>query len=187
MAFCGQCGTKVDEGVKFCPNCGNAMMASAPQEAPAQEPVQEAPPAVPVQDEPKAANDFAAKVAALNDTADTTAEFDSTDIEQNKAMGILAYFGPLCLIPIFAAKGSKFARFHANQGLLLLIACVAYSIVSSILNSIILAISWRLYFITSLISFISIVFVVLAVIGIINAANGKAKELPVIGKFKILK
>ena len=32
-----------------------------------------------------------------------------------------------------------------------------------------------------------IVSVVLAIIGIINAANGKAKELPVIGKFKILK
>ena len=29
--------------------------------------------------------------------------------------------------------------------------------------------------------------IVLAVIGIINAAGGKAKELPVIGKFQILK
>jgi uncharacterized membrane protein len=32
-----------------------------------------------------------------------------------------------------------------------------------------------------------IVFLVLAIIGIINAANGKAKELPVIGKFTLLK
>jgi len=31
------------------------------------------------------------------------------------------------------------------------------------------------------------VFLVLAVLGIVNAANGRAKELPVIGKFKILK
>jgi len=31
------------------------------------------------------------------------------------------------------------------------------------------------------------VFLVLAVLGIINAANGRAKELPVIGKFKFLK
>ncbi|MBE7048148.1 MAG: zinc ribbon domain-containing protein, partial [Ruminococcaceae bacterium] len=28
---------------------------------------------------------------------------------------------------------------------------------------------------------------ILAIIGIINAATGKAKELPLIGKFKILK
>ena len=152
--------------------------------------MQEVPQAAPVQSEPQAANDFSAKVAALNDTADTTAEFDANDIAQNKAMGVLAYFGPLCLIPIFAAKESKFARFHANQGLVLLIACVAYSIASSILNSILLAISWRLYFITSIISFASIVFAILALLallGIINAANGRAKELPVIGKFKILK
>ncbi len=183
MAFCGQCGTKVDEGVKFCPNCGNTMTVPAEQETP----VQEVPQAAPVQSEPQAANDFSAKVAALNDTADTTSEFDANDIAQNKAMGILAYFGPLCLIPIFAAKESKFARFHANQGLVLLIACVAYSIASSILNSILLAISWRLSFITGIISFVSVVFAILALLGIINAANGKAKELPVIGKFKILK
>ena len=30
-------------------------------------------------------------------------------------------------------------------------------------------------------------YIVLAVIGIINAANGRAKELPVIGKIKLLK
>ncbi len=132
-------------------------------------------------------NNFTQKVTELNNTADTTAEFDQNDIAQNKAMGILAYFGPLCFIPMFAAKNSKFARFHANQGLVLFIACVAYNIAASIVNSIILAISWRLYFITSIISLISIVFAILAVIGIINAANGKAKELPLIGKIKLLK
>ena len=132
-------------------------------------------------------NDFSAKIAALNNTADTTADFDKADIEQNKAMGILAYLGPLVFIPMFAAKGSKFARFHANQGLTLFIACVAWSIVYSILNWIILAISWRLYFIGSIIGLCSLVFLVLAVLGIVNAANGRAKELPVIGKFKILK
>ena len=181
MTFCEKCGTKMDEGVKFCPGCGAAAEAPAAEQA---KPQQEAP----QQAQPAAnANDFSAKVAALNDTADTTAEFDANDIAQNKVFGILAYFGPLCLIPMFAAKDSKFARFHANQGLVLLIACVAWSIVSSIVNSIILAISWRLYFITSIISLLSIVFAILAVIGIVNAANGRAKELPVIGKFKILK
>ncbi len=176
MAFCGKCGTKVDEGVKFCPDCGNAMAEAAPEQQ-----------AAPVQEPAANQNDFSAKVAALNNTADTTAEFDANDIAQNKAMGILAYFGPLCFIPMFAAKGSKFARFHANQGLVLLIACVAWGIVSSILNTIILAISWRLYFLTSIISLLSIVFAVLAIIGIINAANGRAKELPIIGNIKILK
>jgi len=175
MLLCEKCGTKVDEGVKFCPSCGNPMEAPASEQQ-AQQTQQNT-----------AQTDFSAKFANLNNTADTTTEFDQADIVSNKAMGILAYFGPLCFIPMFAAKGSKFARFHANQGLVLLIACVVWAIVSSILNSIILAISWRLYFITSIISLLSVVFAILAIIGIINAANGRAKELPVIGKFKILK
>ena len=169
MAFCGKCGMKVEDGVKFCPACGEAMGA-----------VQETPPA-------ENKNDFSEKMSAINNTADTTAEFDANDINNNKGMGILAYFGPLCFIPIFASKDSKFARFHANQGLVLLIACVAWAIASGIINAILLAISWRLYFLTSIISLLSVVFAVLAIIGIVNAANGKAKELPIIGKFKILK
>ena len=132
-------------------------------------------------------NDFSQKIQNLNNTADTTAEFDAQDINSNKAMAILAYFGPLVLIPIFAAKQSKFARYHSNQGLVLLIASILYGIAYSILSSIILAISWRLYFIVSIIGLVSIVITILAIIGIINAATGKAKELPLIGKFKILK
>lgn len=127
------------------------------------------------------------KLNALNDTADTTAEYDKVDIEQNKGMAVLAYLGILVLIPLFAAKESKFARFHSNQGLLLCIAAIAYSIVYTILSPIIIAISWRLSIIVSLLVLFSLVFLVLAIIGIINAANGKAKELPVIGKYKLLK
>ena len=174
MLLCEKCGTKVDEGTKFCPSCGNPMEAPAlEQQAQTQQNT--------------AQTDFSAKFANLNNTADTTAEFDQADITNNKAMGILAYLGPLVFIPMFAAKGSKFARFHANQGLTLFIACGAWSIVYSILNWIILAISWRLYFISSIIGLCSLVFLVLAVLGIVNVANGRAKELPVIGKFKILK
>ena len=167
MAYCGKCGSVVEDNVKFCPACG------ASTELPKEESAQQ--------------TDYAAKLQNLNNTADSTAQFDAADIQQNKVMAILAYLGPLVLIPIFAAKGSKFARYHSNQGLLLLIACVAWSIVYGILSSIILAISWRLYFITSIIGLVSLVFLVLAIIGIINAANGRAKELPVIGKFRLLK
>ncbi len=59
-------------------------------------------------------NKFKATLHNLNNTADTTAEFDHNDISANKGMAILAYLDPLVLIPIFAEKGSKFARFHSN-------------------------------------------------------------------------
>ena len=39
----------------------------------------------------------------------------------------------------------------------------------------------------AILSLVWIPLVALAVLGIVNAATGKAKELPVVGKFKILK
>lgn len=180
MKFCGKCGTKIEDNIKFCPGCGSP--ADAPQEQQSQQaqPRQTPPPQ-------QNQNSFGEMFQNLNNTADTTAEFDQNDINTNKGMAILAYFGPLVFIPMFAAKQSKFARYHSNQGLLLLIAAVAWSIVYGIINAILLAISWRLYTVSSIIGILSIVFFVLFIIGIINASNGRAKELPIIGKFKILK
>ena len=178
MAYCGKCGTKVDEGVKFCPSCGNPMEAPAPeQQAQTQSAGDQ--------------NDFSAKIAALNNTADTTADFDKADIEQNKVMGILAYLSWLVLIPIFAAPKSKFARFHANQGLVLAITEIAWWIVTGVVSTILYNISWTLGSLfgtlLGLVNLVNLVFLVMLVLGIVNAANGRAKELPVIGKFKILK
>ncbi len=127
------------------------------------------------------------KLSAINNTADTTAEFEQQDIEKNKFMAILAYFGILVLIPIFAAKDSKFARFHANQGLVLCIAAVLYSVAYSILSGLIVAISWRLYWLVSIVGLLGLIFLVWFVLGIINAAGGRAKELPFIGHFRLLK
>jgi len=180
MKFCGKCGTKIEDNIKFCPGCGSPT--DAPQEQQSQQAQPQQTPH-PQQNQ----NSFGETFQNLNNTADTTAEFDQNDINTNKGMAILAYFGPLVLIPIFAAKQSKFARYHSNQGLLLLIAAVAWSIVYGIINAILLAISWRLYTVSSIIGILSIVFFVLFIIGIINASNGRAKELPLIGKFKILK
>ncbi len=175
MAFCGNCGAKIEEGMKFCPNC--EVKSSAEQISVDAESVQTK----------EKQTDFSDKVAALNNTADSTAEFDKEDIDKNKIMAILAYFGPLVLIPILMAKESKFARYHSNQGLVLLVALIIYSVAYGILSSVALAISWTLYSIISILGFVSILFSILAIIGIINAANGRAKELPIIGKYKLLK
>ena len=169
MAFCGNCGTKIDDHAKFCPGCGQAV------EAPATEQIK-----TEATEQPKAEqaqgqqNDLSAKVANLNNTKDTTDQFDKDDIEKNKAMGLLAYI--LFFIPLLAAKESPFARYHANQGLVLFLC----GLISSVL--------WIIPILGWIIApILSIVITVLAVIGIINALNGKAKELPIIGKFKILK
>ena len=128
-------------------------------------------------------DDFNEKFNEFNNTADTTAEYDQNDIEKNKVMSIFAYLSWLVLIPIFAAKESKFARFHANQGLSLAIAEIICWVVLGILTKLPL-IGWIFGIAEGLFSLVCLVF---TVIGIVNAANGKAKELPVVGKIRILK
>ena len=119
----------------------------------------------------------------LNETPDYTEVFDQNDVNSNRAMGILAYIGPLVLIPLFAAKESPFARFHSNQGLVLLIAEVIASTGFKILSKLKL-IGWIFKLPSAL---VSIGFSVLVVMGIVNAARGRAKELPVIGSIQIIK
>lgn len=155
MLTCKQCGTQVEDNVKHCTNCG------APIEAPVE---QAGAPAI----------DLSEKFNQLNNTADTTADYDAQDIEKNKIMAVLAYV--IFLIPLLAAKESEFARFHTNQGLVLFIGAILSSVIS-----VIPLIGWIIAPIAG------IAITILAVIGIINAIGGKAKELPVIGKFKILK
>lgn len=115
-------------------------------------------------------------------------QLDPKDVEQNKVMAILAYFGILVLIPIFAAPQSKFARYHANQGLVLFIASICLYVAVSILARLFYAVSFALGGLVSILSLVVYIGIaVLAIMGIINAAQGKCKPLPVIGNFQILK
>ena len=122
-------------------------------------------------------------------TPDTTASYSQQDIDQNKIMGILSYFGILVLIPIFAAKESPFARFHANQGLVLLVTSILVGMATSLVGMLfglihidVLTVLWNI------VSWlIRVAMFALMILGIVNAASGKAKELPLVGNFRILK
>ena len=113
--------------------------------------------------------------------------FDRTDVEKNKLMAVLSYLGILVVIPIIVAPDSKFVRYHANQGLMLLITSAVYGALMKILA---LVVSWIPIvgaIIVSLASLIGVVLFVFVILGVINAAQGKAKELPIIGGYRILK
>jgi uncharacterized membrane protein len=101
--------------------------------------------------------------------------FEKEDIEKNKAMAILAYI--IFLIPLLAAKESKFAMYHANQGLVLFLAALAVNVVGGIVPFI----GWFI-----ILPLGNLFIVVLAILGIINAAKGEAKPLPLIGGFKLI-
>ena len=113
--------------------------------------------------------------------------FDANDVAQNKVMGILAYIGILFLVPLFAAKNSPYSRFHANQGLVLCLASIAYGIVYGILAVILVWIPIIGWITIALLGLVSIVFYVFMILGIINACSGEVKPLPIIGGITILK
>ena len=175
MAFCGKCGTQIGDGARFCPSCGTPTgdASGANQQQYQQQ---------------NAGQGFNDTIRNATNTADYTGSYHPQDITDNKVMAILAYLGFLVLVPIFAAKESPFARFHANQGLTIFACEVALSIISMILTPLFYTIFWGLGGLVSLIlSLVGIALFVLSILGIINAANGRAKELPFIGKIRFLK
>lgn len=109
-----------------------------------------------------------------NNNVNTTVSRD--DAEKNKVVAALAYI--IFFIPLLVDQKSEFGRFHANQGLVLLLLGIAISIVGSIIPFI----GW--FVILPLGGLLCLVF---AIIGIINAINLKMKELPLIGAIKIIK
>ncbi len=137
------------------------------------------------------AEDFNKKLNDAINTADTTNSYDKNDIENNKVMALLSYLWILFLVPLFAAPNSKFARFHTNQGLVLFIFGLISGVIGgavSFILALIPFIGWILAWVAGVIfGILEIGFILLAVLGIINALQGRAKELPVIGKIKILK
>lgn len=166
MAFCVECGTKIENNEMICSYCGKEMKAeqNAKQEL------------------------FTEKINSINNTPDSTQDFDAEDIRDNKRMALLSYLSWLVIIPLISSPKSKYARYHMNQGLVLAILEIIWMILTMILNSIFFAISWRLGSIVSTIfSVCSFTFLILSIMGIINVVNGKAKELPFIGKIKLIK
>lgn len=125
------------------------------------------------------ASEFLNKVNDLwedfNDTDDFSHNMNKNDISDNKLMALLSYLWLLVLIPLFANKNSDFVRFHTNQGLVLLICNAIIGILSLIPVIRIAA------------ALLEIVAFIIMIIGIINVANGKAKELPIIGKIRLIR
>lgn len=130
----------------------------------------------------------------LNDTKDTTGEYDEKDINDNKLMAVLAYLGILVFIPMFAAPNSKYARFHTKQGFNLFLLYIGYSIINFLFRLVkVTRYVWSIPYQTTpgILIFIGwligIPLFILSILGIINAVQGRAKELPIIGKIQILK
>jgi len=108
---------------------------------------------------------------------------DAADIEQNKVYAVVGYLGILFLVPLLAAPNSRYARYHANQGIVLFLATVVVTGGFYVLAHI--PFLGRVLGLAGSVAWI-VAFVFL-ILGIINAANGKCQPLPVLGGIQLLK
>ncbi len=117
-------------------------------------------------------------------------EVDPDDSDKNKIFGILAYVPiPLPLfwiIPWVAAKESPFARYHANQGLVLCVGWLAIAMFNFGISLVLAMLPSVLGYISFALSILYLAPLALCFYGIINAAAGKCVPLPVIGGIKLL-
>lgn len=85
------------------------------------------------------------------------------DAEDNKLWAFLGYIGILCLIPLLAKKDSKFAQFHAKQGL-------------------VLTIGWFFAWIPFAGLLLAIGLFILWIMGVVSVFQGQMKPLPIVGE-----
>ncbi len=102
------------------------------------------------------------------------------DVEKNKLLAVIGYVVPiLFFVPLLAeGRNSPFARFHANQQLVLLIVAIAVNIAGSTIP----VIGWFLIWPVGV-----VLVIVLAIVGVVNASRGEMKRLPIIGSAELIK
>lgn len=172
MNSCKKCGAQLYGNVHFCPNCGTAVEKKWESSKEQKEPWVES---------------LTDAFAKMGNTPDSTSEYEAKDIQENRVICFFAYLSWLVLVPILANPNSKYARFHSNQGLILLICSTIVSIAQWVVK-------YAANHISLLFSIGNIVLgvaqagcVVLAIIGLVNVYRNRAKELPLIGFLRLLK
>ena len=172
MRYCEYCGKQIPDDSKLCPYCGAEVSGAAAGSG--------------------SNSDLTENQSrSIFDTEDLTHTIDAVDVRNNKVMGVLSYISVLVLIPLLFARDSAFARFHANQGLVLFIAETLITVMRTILSWILSGLpiigglaSWAVGLLFGL---ASLGCLLLSVIGIINAAQGTAKRLPIVGGITLIK
>lgn len=112
-----------------------------------------------------------------------------TDTE--KALGAIAYLGPLFIVSYLAANNSKFVKFHAAQGLALFLAALAARIVLGILLGLTASGTVGGYsmmmsgggVIGVVMALVNVGVFALAIMGIVKAVQAELWEMPVLGEW----
>ncbi|MCR4622427.1 MAG: hypothetical protein K5663_10150 [Clostridiales bacterium] len=122
--------------------------------------------------------DFNRILSMIFNTKDESKRFDPDDMQKGRIWAMLSYVWFLCLVPIFVSD-SKFAGYHARQGVVLAVCETVVLLVLRLLCKIpILGIVfWIIWAIVLLAA------ICMSALGIYNAYCFKAKQLPFIGGY----
>lgn len=109
---------------------------------------------------------------------------NNDELIKKKIICCLSYvFGILFFLPLIFYPDDHFAKFHANQGLVILIAAIVGEVVFWVLTIIpVLGVVF-----TIIASLFTLVLFIFCIIGILGVVKMQENELPLIGKIKILK
>ena len=112
---------------------------------------------------------------------------------KEKALSILAYFGPLFLLAVLLAPESHFAKYHANQGLVLFHHTnlgnggITVLFLAEVVVGIVIAIGRHIPLIGWTFQLLNILIVILFFLGLAHAIQEVEEPLPFIGGIEILK
>lgn len=123
-------------------------------------------------------------------TKDETNRFKQEDIENNSALAVLSYIPFMFFIPMIIKPTSGYLRYHGIQGLTMFLTFVGLEFVDVLLCAIANAAvpgAVGSYISIAVTLIANLCVLLLIAIGIANAVKGYARELPIIGKIKLLK
>ncbi len=168
MAKCNKCGAIVPNDELICPVCHEKIEAKT------------------------TADEISEKIKKMGKTEDYTGAYSKKDAEDNQIMALLCYIPLVCLYPLICeAKKSPFVKFHANAGLVLFIAEILAGVILEILGLVFGIIPFVNIIVGIILRILSILlglsFFAGVVYGIYQTITGKAIDLPIIGKIRILK
>jgi uncharacterized membrane protein len=132
-------------------------------------------------------------VEGFMDTEDHKSEFSIEEVKKYKTSAILSYIPIIVVIFLITGKQkqSKYLCFHMNQGLVITIITATVSIISTILGIIFKSDTMLKDSVPGWVSFISYIMYCVcflsSIYGIVNTYNDSSKEIPLIGKIKLLK
>lgn len=185
---CPKCNKEVKSKDKFCSSCGEDLKKKKSSKKTSNT------------NQDEIFNKIGDNLEKILNTEDTSKDYTKKDKDDNKGLALLSYIGPLALIPYFYNKGSKYVKYHAIQGMNLLIVWICYVIVSSLLSLIKITKSCDSYlgiftnctkvtpwWIRFPVDVIGLFLFALSVIGVVYALTGVAKKLPIIDRVTLFK